>query len=120
MKKIVFITVTLLLLSGVVFTIQAQQIKVVEIQTSAQCEMCKERLESNLSFEKGIKNVKLDMETKKLSVTYKSSKTDINAVKNTIVGLGYDADDLKANPEAYKNLPMCCKKPGDKGNISHQ
>ena len=119
MKKIVSIITVLILISGMSYTIHAQNLKTVEIQTSAQCEMCKERLESNLVFEKGIKNVKLDMETKKLFVTYKTGKTDINTIKNAIAKLGYDADDIKGNNTAYTNLPVCCKKPIDRSNISN-
>ena len=118
MKKNVFIVGVLLSSLFLSIHVQAQD-EVVEIQTSAQCEMCKERIETNLAFEKGIKEVILDMDTKKLSVTYKSSKTDLNTIKNFIAGLGYDADDIKANTKAYKKLPMCCKKPKDRGNINH-
>jgi len=116
MKKFVFMVVLLLLYT---YNDVKAQMKVDEIQTSAQCEMCKERIETNLAFEKGIKEVRLDPETKKLSVTYKSSKTDINTIKNFIAELGYDADETEANSEAYKNLPMCCKKPKDRANVLH-
>ena len=28
-----------------------------------------------------------------------------------IANLGYDADDVTANQESYKKLPLCCKRP---------
>ncbi len=101
------------------FESNAQKNKEVIIQTSAQCEMCKEKLESNLAFEKGIKGVSLDMETKQISISYNPKKTNPATLKNRISDIGYDADDIKADTEVYKNLPMCCKKPEDRGNISH-
>jgi len=32
-----------------------------------------------------------------------------------ISNTGYDADDIEANPDAYKRLPISCKKKSDKG-----
>ncbi len=90
MRKIAIILSTLFLFSGMFINVQAQKTKTVDIQTSAQCSMCKEKIQSNIIFEKGIKDVKLDMETKKLSVIYKSKKTDVDAIKNAIASLGYD------------------------------
>lgn len=86
------------------------KIETIEIQTSAQCEMCKESIEKEISFVKGIKFVDLDMETKKLTVKYRKDKTDADKIKNEIAELGYDADDVTANPKVYEKLPACCKK----------
>ena len=46
----------------------------VEIMTSAVCGMCKERLEHDIAFEKGVKFVELDKETKILTIKYKEGK----------------------------------------------
>jgi len=113
MKKIAII-ISILLFFGIFITVQAQKTKTIEIQTSAQCTMCKDRLEKNIIFEKGIKDVSLDMETKILSVRYKTKKNDANSIRNAIAKLGYDADEIKGDTEAYKKLPMCCKKPKDR------
>ncbi len=114
MKKIVIISLFTFIFSMFLFESKAQKIKTEEIQTSAQCEMCKERLESNLSFEKGIKDVNLDMETKKISISYNPKKTDLSSLKELISEIGYDADDIKANTVVYKDLPVCCKKSEDR------
>jgi copper chaperone CopZ len=98
----------------------AQKIKEAYIQTSAQCEMCKDRIESNMAFEKGIKDLNLDMETKKLFISFNTKKTDLETIKEAITKLGYDADDFTADQKAYKKLPTCCKKPKDRGNVSHE
>ena len=36
-------------------------------------------------------------------------------IKALIANVGYDADDVTAEPDAYKRLPTCCKKPEDGG-----
>lgn len=116
MKKLIFLSILLTCLS---YFAPGQNVKTFEIMTSAQCEMCKERLESNIAFEKGIRDVYLDLETKKLKVTFKSKKTNLDNIRNAIAQLGYDADDVSADPESYKELPLCCQKPKDRGSIIH-
>jgi copper chaperone CopZ len=85
----------------------------IQITTSAVCDMCKERIEKALSFEKGVKSAKLDVNTKIVTVEYDDKKTNADNLKKAISNAGYDADDVKANNEAYANLPNCCK--GKKG-----
>jgi len=85
--------------------------KVIKITTSAQCSMCKTRIENGLAYEPGIKNVSLDLETKVVTVTYNPKKTNPDKIRTVINNLGHDADDTKANKEAYDKLPACCKKP---------
>ena len=86
-----------------------------KIQTSAVCGMCKERIEHNLGFEKGIKSVSLDDETKVVTVGYNPKKTNPDDIRDAISKIGYDADDVAADPVAYEKLPGCCKK----GNAAH-
>ena len=82
----------------------------VKIQTSAVCGMCKERIEHDLAFEKGIKSVSLDNETKIVTVGYSPKKTNPDNIRLALSKIGYDADDVKADPVAYEQLPGCCKK----------
>ena len=94
--------------------INAQDIKpeydTIYIKTSAICDQCKERLEHNISFEKGVKFVELNDSTKVLTIVYKNGKNDMEKLKTAITKVGYDADDLVADPKAYDRLPPCCKK----------
>ncbi len=84
--------------------------KEIKIQTTAICGMCEERIESNMAFEKGVKSVELDDKTKIVTITYKTDKTDPKKLREAISKLGYDADDVEADPKAYAKLPACCKK----------
>ena len=72
--------------------------------------MCKETIESELIYVKGVKKVELDLNTMKVHVDYVPSKTDSMKIKNFIAELGYDADDVPATKEGYDNLHECCKK----------
>ncbi|OFY83923.1 MAG: hypothetical protein A3F72_07505 [Bacteroidetes bacterium RIFCSPLOWO2_12_FULL_35_15] len=81
-----------------------------KIKTSAICDMCKETLENALAFEKGIKKSNLDVTSKVITVVYNPKKTTPENIRLAISKAGYDADDIKANPKAYKKLEDCCKK----------
>lgn len=83
---------------------------IIKIQTSAICGSCKARIEKNMAFEKGVIDVVLDLETKIATITYKTSKTSPDALRLAMSKIGYDADNIPADPVAYEKLPACCKK----------
>jgi mercuric ion binding protein len=103
------ITLALLLILGRVSSYA--QTDTVRIHTSAVCEQCKDKIENDLSFEKGVKKVKLDLDTKEVMVVYNPEKTTPAKIAEAITKIGYDADSLKADAKAFKKLPDCCKKP---------
>jgi periplasmic mercuric ion binding protein len=121
MKKItvLFAVMIMTILVGTGISATAQETKKgteeVKIQTSAVCGMCKERIEHDLAFEKGVKSVSLDDDTKVVTVGYSPKKTNPDNIRLALSKIGYDADDVKADPVAYEKLPNCCKK----GNKSH-
>lgn len=82
----------------------------IKIKTSAVCDMCKETLESNLVYEKGIKKSDLDVKTAVITVTYNPQKTTPEKIRVAISKIGYDADDIPADKKAYDKLNSCCKK----------
>jgi copper chaperone CopZ len=84
----------------------------ISITTSAQCEMCKERIEKALNETPGIKMANLDVETKVVKVVFKSNKISADQIRQAIANTGYDADTVGANEKAYGALPTCCKKGG--------
>jgi len=85
-------------------------IETVEIQTSAVCDMCKETIEKQLAFTKGVTDANLDVKTAIVTVSFKTNKTTIEDIRIAINEVGYDADDSKAEEGAYENLHHCCKK----------
>lgn len=105
-KKI--IVLALVIVSNIAFA-QTKKTAEIKIQTSAECDMCKKRIESGLAYEKGIKFSNLDVPTKVLTVTYNTDKTSPEKIKQAVSKLGYDADEVKADSIAYTKLPSCCK-----------
>ncbi len=60
--------------------------------TTAQCGMCKTRIEKALHNTKGVKDADLDLKTKIVTVEYKTWKTSPDQIRKAITDVGYDAD----------------------------
>jgi copper chaperone CopZ len=108
MKKY-FLSLVILFICGFSFS---QKTETSIIQTSAQCNDCKDRIEGKLNYTKGIKFAELDMETKKVTIKYSSKKISLQKIKETIAAIGYDADEVKAKQEDILKLPKCCQPGG--------
>lgn len=108
MKKHLVIAITLLFsLSGIA---QEKKTDTLVVQTSAKCGMCKTRIENDLKYENGVRSVSLDNTTKKVSVVYRTDKTNPYKIRLAITKIGYDADDMPADQKAHDKLPACCQK----------
>ncbi|MCE3295616.1 MAG: Heavy metal transport/detoxification protein [Crocinitomicaceae bacterium] len=95
---------------------KADNKQTVVIKTSAECGQCKERIEEKLNYVKGISFAELNYETRELTVKFRSDKITLDEIRKIISGLGYDADEVKADPDAQKKLPMCCQPGGMHGH----
>ena len=96
----------------------AQQSKGVQkaiIKTSIACDHCKAcpscggLLQKTLLKQKGIQMITLNEDKKTIEVIFNTKKTDLPTIKRAISKLGYDADDIKADPSAVEKLDGCCK-----------
>lgn len=88
---------------------KSSKLQTVKIQTSAQCEMCKTRIEETLAFEKGVKLSNLNLEDMIVTVSYNAKKTNVDKIRKAISNVGYQADEVLADPKAYEKLPACCQ-----------
>jgi len=78
-----------------------------------QCSTCKKNIETAVKKLDGIENINVVVKEKVAHINYDKSKTDLTKIESTITAAGYDANDKKADPEAYKELDDCCKLPKD-------
>ena len=102
------------LIGGTAAQTKPQLTAVIKTPT-VQCESCKARIEKYMAHEEGIVKINVDFKKKITTVTYLTDRTNIENIKAQIANVGYDADDVTAEPDAYKRLPTCCKKPEDGG-----
>lgn len=81
---------------------KAKTTQTVKYSTSIDCEACVNKIMTNLPQEKGIKDVKCDLKTKEVTVTYQKDKNDSEQIKRTIEKLGYTAKVIPAETPAKK------------------
>jgi len=77
--------------------------------TTAICEECKDRIETKLNYTKGIVFAELDLNTKMLTVKYKTSIITDLQIKEILASIGYSSDTVIRNRDAYLALPKCCR-----------
>lgn len=111
MKNIFFIAIAFMVLS---FNNQPKAVEEVVLQTSAECGQCKERVEEKLNYTKGIVFADLNFKTQALTVKFKPSKITLEEIKSIVSKMGYDIDNVKADPKAQGELPQCCQPGGMK------
>jgi len=96
-------------------TQQSELIENVSINLpTMQCEKCKETIETAVRKMDGIRDITVSVKDKFAHIDYEKSKIDVSHIEDAITSAGYDANDKKANPEAYENLKDCCKIPKDR------
>lgn len=105
MKKLLILIVLL----GASFIAKADTDTLI-VESTVICNMCKSKIEDNIKFEKGVRYVEVNLEDKTVMVIYNADRTTPENIKIAITELGYAADDIPADDEAYEELPNCCKK----------
>ncbi len=75
------------------------------------CESCGGRILNELYNENGIKSTSVDPKSNTIKVVYDVRKITLETIRKKISKLGFDADNVKADPEAVKKLDDCCQKP---------
>ena len=100
MKRYLIIALTLLLVAGTAaFAQDKKQKKQANIQevtfvTTIDCKNCVKKVEANLPYEKGIKDMKVNLDDKTIWIKYDADKTDKAKLAAAIVKLGYEAEEL--------------------------
>ena len=89
--------------------LSAQKSQTVTFQTSAQCGMCKERIEKEMNFAPGVQYAELNMDDMSLTIKFKSKKTTADDLRKRVAAIGYTADGVKPKEEDVKKLPLCCQ-----------
>lgn len=115
MKQIVLL-LAVLISSTVAVNAQTKAVQTAKIKTpNALCEACKTRIETYLKRIDGVQMVNVNFRRGETTVKFLSDRTNIEEIKTAIANQGYDADDVTANEESYKRLPISCKKAEDGG-----
>jgi copper chaperone CopZ len=104
MKNFGVILLICLSLLGNVFNVPAKnekpkgkQTEEVVFKVNMTCENCKKKIEKNVSWEKGVKDLRVDLEEKTVTILFDPKKTDTETLKKAIEKLGFTCEmDLPA------------------------
>ena len=80
-----------------------------ELQVSGVCGMCQSRIETAVYDIKGVKSVKWDQDSGKLTTIVKKNKVTNQQIADALAEVGHSSELAKAKKEAYDELPGCCK-----------
>ena len=79
------------------------------LEVDGVCLMCKERIEKACIKTKGVKSAVWNVGTHELKLIFDERKTDLNTIKENILAVGHDVEELVASDEAYASVHSCCK-----------
>jgi len=102
MKKLTCLfTVAAMLALHVSATASSKEVQKKEVtyKTSLHCKNCAKKISENVSFEKGVKDLKTDVGAKTVTIVFDSAKTDTLKLADAIRKLGYTASVIE-----YKDI----------------
>ncbi len=82
---------------------KAKPTETVKFKTSIECNNCVNKVMTNLPQEKGIKDVKCDIASKEVTVTYQKDKNSTADIKKAIEKLGFTAKVVTEEPVVKEN-----------------
>ena len=95
MKK----TIITMLLLMVAMIATAKDLKTVVFTTTPQmhCSSCENKIKGNLRFEKGVQDIRTDVEAQKVFVTYDPKKTTEDKLQKAFEKFGYKAEKVSSD-----------------------
>ncbi len=74
-------------------------ITVVTFTCNFECHNCETTMMKNIPYEKGVKDVKVDLEQKQITIWFRNDKNTVENLQKAIVKLGYTAEVASVQPE---------------------
>jgi len=99
-----YLVLSLAVILAVFMSVEAsakKKVKTAEVTfiTTVDCKNCVKKVEANLPFNPGIKDMKVSLEDRTIWLKYDPAKTDVEKLKAAINKLGYEAEPV-VNAEA--------------------
>ena len=95
MKKLVLLVFAVFL--AVLSNAQEKKEVVFSTEPEIHCESCVSKIKNNIRFEKGVKAINPDLNTKLVTIQYDSEKTDIEKLQKAFKKIGYEATVVEPN-----------------------
>lgn len=108
--KIVKILLVLSLMISTVCAVSAQNKgeKTVVYNATLHCESCKAKIEKNIPYEKGVKDLKVDMKAGTVTVIFKEDKNTEEGIQKAIEKLSIPVTGIAGKPATSCPKSACC------------
>ena len=80
-----------------IFKKSKSEIKDVTFNVQLHCKNCVKKVQENIAFEKGVKDLQVSLEKQTIAIKYDASKTSEETLKNAIVKLGIPVKSVSRN-----------------------
>jgi len=109
-NSVKILSLILILLSTFPGCLKKEKLETTVIKTpTIVCERCEETIKTAVYNLEGVKEVNVDLKSRTVEISYLPLQTNLETIETTIARAGYDANAKKRDPDAYENLPDCCK-----------
>lgn len=114
MQKRFFVSLVMVFSIGVwVFPVtdtqaQGRNTEEVEFTVLGNCGMCKDRIERAAYTVRGVRRADWSQEEQKLTLSFRSDRTDQETVERTIAKAGHDTENFLTDDTTHANLHHCC------------
>ena len=75
-----------------------KNVETVTFKTTMHCKNCVKKITENISFTKGVEDLKVTLDDKKVTIKYDASKTSEEALAQAIRKLGYEVEKVAPKP----------------------
>lgn len=72
---------------------------VLKTQPEMHCANCEKKIKDNIRFEKGIKFIKTDLDSKTITIEYDAEKTNVDNIIKGFKKIKYEASEVKKDKE---------------------
>ena len=98
MKVVRLVLIMVVVLSAA----QKKNEKTVIFNANLHCESCKAKVEKNIPYEKGVKDLKVDMKTQTITVTFREDKNTTENLQKAIEKLNIEVKGIEGNNTSAK------------------
>ena len=111
--KVVRLVLIMVVVLSAAMSVNAQKKneKTVIFNANLHCESCKAKVEKNIPYEKGVKDLKVDMKTQTITVTFREDKNTIEKLNIEVKGIEGNNTSAKTQT-GEKCEKSCCEKEG--------
>ena len=97
--KVVRLVLIMVVVLSAAMSVNAQKKneKTVIFNANLHCESCKAKVEKNIPYEKGVKDLKVDMKTQTITVTFREDKNTTENLQKAIEKLNIEVKGIEGN-----------------------